>query len=71
MLVEVGDMIYWLDDDGETDIGWIVFVERRKFAWSGEIENLIYVRWLFEDDTDHIWEQTIVENRYMTLFKGE
>ena len=70
MLVEVGDMIYWLDGAGETDIGWVVSVERRKLAWSGEPENLIHVRWLFEDNTDHIWEQTIKENSFITLIKG-
>ena len=71
MLVEVGDMIYWLDGAGETDIGWVVSVERRSPLGYSELENLIHIRWLFKEERKkRIWEQTIKENSFITLIKG-
>ena len=67
MKVELGDMIHWLHP-ADTDIGWVVHIENR--ASSNGLEKLIYIRWLFEDCTDHIWEHTIFEHDYMTLTKG-
>ena len=68
MQVELGDMIIWHDDDGDTDLGWVVHIENR--ALDNGLNNLIYVKWLFEDATDQIWEISILEHAYMTLTKG-
>lgn len=70
MQVELGDMIYWQETNlDDTDIGWVVHVENR--ASSNGLEKLIYIKWLFEDCTDHMWEQTVLQHSYMTLIKGE
>ena len=69
MQIELGDMIHWQEpfcDD--TDIGWVVHIENR--ASSNGLEKLVYIKWLLEGYTDHIWEQTILKHDYMTLIKG-
>ena len=70
MQVELGDMIHWcgVGGTGDTDIGWVVHIENR--ASSNGLEKLVYIKWLFEDCTDHVWEHTISEHEYMTLIKG-
>ena len=69
MQVELGDMIYWQEPfSDDTDIGWVVHIENR--ASSNGLEKLVYIKWLFEDATDHVWEHTISEHEYMTLIKG-
>ena len=69
MQVELGDMIYWQEPfSDDTDIGWVVHIENR--ASSNGLEKLIYIKWLFEDGTDHMWEQHVLEHTHMTLFKG-
>ena len=69
MQVELGDMIYWQERNlDDTDIGWVVHIENR--ASSNGLEKLVYIKWLFEDCTDHMWEQTVLGHDYMTLIKG-
>ena len=68
MQIELGDMIVWHDADGDTDLGWVVYIENR--ALDNGLDILIYVKWLFEDTIDQIWEITIFEHAYMTLTKG-
>jgi len=71
-MLELGDMIHWHHPD-ENDIGWVVHIENRAMQDTGmpdEWETLIYIKWLFEDSIDHIWEHTILEHDYMTITKG-
>ena len=70
MQIELGDMIHWCDGDGtgDTDIGWVVHIENR--ALDNGLDILIYVKWLFEDTIDQIWEISILEHDYMTITKG-
>ena len=73
MQIELGDMIHWAAPDGDFDLGWVVHIENRAVQDTGMPdgwETLIYVQWLFEDCTDHVWEHTIFEHAYMTLTKG-
>ena len=75
MQVELGDMIHWcgVGGTGDTDIGWVVHIENRAMQDTGmpdEWETLIYIKWLFQQGVDHIWEHTILEHDYMTITKG-
>ena len=71
MQIELGDMIHWNNEDGDTDLGWVVRIENRvDMELDDELTTLIYVQWLLEDCTDHLWEQSILEHAYMTITKG-
>ena len=70
MQIEVGDMIHWdiPNDPDDYDVGWVVHVENR--ASSQGLQRLVYIRWLFEDGVDHLWQQTIISNEYIKVTKG-
>ena len=72
MQVEVGDMIHWHQPDpDDTDIGWVVCIENRTgMERDEELNTLIYIQWVLEDCTDHLWEQSVLEHPYMTITKG-
>ena len=71
-MIEVGDMIQYKDWNRircDDDIGWVVHVERRERSSGSEL--LIYIKWLKENDTDTMWEHSLVDqDEAFTLIKG-
>ena len=71
MQIELGDMIHWEHESGDTDVGWVVCVENRVGKEvDEELTILIYIQWVLEDCTDHLWEQSVLEHPYITITKG-
>ena len=68
MQLEIGDMIHWLDEEGDTDLGWIIRIEVRS-APSGQ-RRLLYIQWVNEEKPDPFWEQTVLEHQFITIDKG-
>ena len=71
MQIELGDMIHWDNENGDTDLGWVVRIENRAGEEvDEELTILIFIQWLLEECTDHLWENRLLEHPYMTITKG-
>tara|TARA_Y100000114_G_C11694140_1_gene295113 strand:+ start:59 stop:283 length:225 start_codon:yes stop_codon:yes gene_type:complete len=69
-MIEVGDMILYIDTkvDYNTDIGWVVHTEKHTRI-NGYVRR-IYIKWLFEESEDSMWEDSIEEYKEFILVKG-
>ena len=70
-MLEVGDMILYKDSNRKhsNDVGWIVYAEKHR-RYNGDYARMIHIKWLSEDDVDHIWEEDIGQYKEFTLVKG-
>jgi hypothetical protein len=68
IMIEVGDMIHWEHDNGDTDIGWVVHTEKHQRL--DGLTNLIYIKWLGEDSVDYVWQHAIGAHKEFILVKG-
>tara|TARA_R100001082_G_scaffold95913_2_gene63296 strand:- start:87 stop:371 length:285 start_codon:yes stop_codon:yes gene_type:complete len=70
IMIEVGDMILYIDSDGilDSDIGWVVHTENHHRE--DGLANLIYITWLMEGSVDSVWQHCLDIHSEFILVKG-